>query len=98
MEEHNAIIKYTQLGYVDRGFTLVLGLDYGGAGQGAGCRSLGGANGEGTALGHQMIIDVLKTVGVGMWEDLKGEHVRVKSDHSKVYEIGHILEDKWMEM
>ena len=34
-------------------------------------------------------------VGVEKWEALPGEHIRVKCEHSKAHEIGHILEDKW---
>jgi hypothetical protein len=39
----------------------------------------------------------MKVVGVDKWENLKGKAVRVKSDHSKVYAIGHYLKDKWFE-
>ena len=102
METRNALIKSTFLGVEDHGiFTLWLRLEWDGSGQGAGGRALDESkdgNRVGTIYGHQMIIDILQTVGVSKWEDLPGKHIRIKSDHSRVYEIGNLLKDDWMEM
>lgn len=86
----NAKIKSTMLGVEDHGIlTAFLHLDYGGAGQGFGGYGLGGP------FCSAWVERVLETVGVEKWEDLPGKHIRVKAEHSKVHEIGNILEDKW---
>ena len=107
LEIKNATITRTMLGVEDHGiFTFMLTLDYGGSGQGAGGYALdefvgdkGGGRGRrvGTAYGMDLIIAVLKVVGVEKWEDLKGEHIRVKAEHSKVHAIGHFLNDEWLD-
>ena len=50
---------------------------------------------EGSKFGMMFIQKVIDTVGVKSWEDLQGKNVRVKSSHTEVTSIGHILEDKW---
>lgn len=106
IETKNAKIESTRLGWEDHGiFTFVLNLDYGGSGQSAGDYALdrwfgprGSAGGRcGTAMGLDMVMAVLKTVGVQKWEDLPGLHIRVRADHSKVHAIGNYLEDRWLD-
>lgn len=41
------------------------------------------------------IIGVMKAVGVDRWESLKGKIVRIKADRSRVYSIGHAVDNKW---
>ncbi len=90
MEEKNARIDNTMLGFEDHGiFSSMIGLDYGGIHQGFGGCGMGGE------FGTEYIKRLLKTVGVDQWEDLKGKHVRVRSERMKVHAIGHIIEDKW---
>jgi hypothetical protein len=102
METKNAVIESTMLGYESHGLlTFMLHLDYGGSGQGAGGYRLDRYDKEkqktlGTAIGLGAIAEVLKVVGVDKWEDLQGSHIRAKCSHSKVYAIGHLLEDKWL--
>ncbi len=106
-EIKNAKISSTRLGWEDHGiFTFSIGLDYGGSGQGFGDCCMDEPlkkNGQfiervGTAVGMDLIMRILKAVGVEKWEDLKGMHVRADADFGKVYRIGHFLEDKWIDV
>lgn len=86
IEEKNAIIRDTMLGFEDHGiFTCFIYLDYEGSGQGFG----------GYSIGDEFIKEVLKTLEIDNWEDLKGERIRVRAEESKVHSIGHYLKDKW---
>jgi len=102
IETENAIIEDTFLGIEDHGiFTYVIHLDYGGSGQGAGMISLDGYNEKtkkrtGWDGAVPMLRSILDVIGARSWEELKGKHVRVKHDWDHVYEIGHIIKDKWV--
>ena len=90
MEIRNAQIKGTRLGYEDHGIlTCSLELDYGGGGQVFGNYDLRGK------LLAKWVKAILDVVGVKEWEELPGNYIRAKQEHSKVHEIGNILEDKW---
>jgi len=104
IETRNAVIESTMLGYEGHGiFSAYLQLDYGCAGQSFGGYAMDEPKGErgagrhrvGTAFGMDFIIAVMKVVGVESWEELKGKHVRVKSDFGKVYALGNFLKDEW---
>ena len=103
MEARNAIITNTMLGYEDHGlFTFMLYLDYGGSGQGAGGYALDSWYEQkkkrvGWAYGIDVIARIMQVVGVEKWEDLKGKHIRARSDWGKVHAIGNFLKDDWME-
>lgn len=83
--EQIAKVERTFLGFEDHGlFTLTLSLDYGGSGQGAGMACLDSPvkdesgrflGREGTKLGHDYIIGVIKAFGVDSWEQIKGRTV-----------------------
>ena len=47
--------------------------------------------------GYGAIIELMKTVGVESWEELKGKYVRVKLDGSlgRVVAVGNLLKDQW---
>ena len=86
IETKNAIIERTFLGFEDHGiFTAFITLNYGGGGQTFG----------GYSIGSEFIEQVLKTLDLESWEELKGQKVRVKAEHGKVHAIGHFLNDKW---
>lgn len=95
------------LGYEDHGIlTYFLYLDYGGSGQAFGGYALDEfARDEErkwsgripTSICGKSIKEILNVVGVEKWEDLKGKHIRVQAEHSKVHKIGHFLEDKWFD-
>jgi len=106
METKNAIIESTMLGIEDHGImSFYLYLNYGGSGQGAGGYCLDTPikeNGTflrrvGTAEGLSLIMEIMEVVGVQKWEDLPGKHIRVKANQGKVYVIGNILKDKWLD-
>lgn len=91
MQEHNAIITRTELSSADHGLISAwLYLDYGGSGQGVAgeirlhARDLPG-----------FIWRVLEIAGVTEWAQLKGRTIRVRSEHTKVHAIGHIVKDDW---
>ena len=101
MEIKNAIIEEAVLDIGDRGLlTSWIYLDYGGSGQGFGGfalylpKSFKNGSDCGDYAGH-FIFRVMEVVGVGKWKDLKGKPIRVKADHSGVYEIGNIIKDDW---
>jgi hypothetical protein len=105
METKNAIIKSTMLGIEDHGImSFYLNLDYGGSGQSAGGYCLDNPikkDGKffkriGTASGMSLIMEIMEVSGVSKWEDLPNTHIRVKADQGKVYAVGNILKDKWI--
>lgn len=89
-EIKNAKISSTFLGYEDHGIlTCFIHLDYGSISQ-----SFGGY--ELKYYGVDMISEILKVVKVESWEELRGKHVRVYIDDSRmIRRIGNILEDIW---
>ena len=99
----NAKIQSTQFGICDHGImTFFLNLEWGGGGQGLGGYALDGGNPRrGSGIGILAIREILETVGVENWEDLKGKLVRVKhfgwgSIRKPI--IGNIMEDKWFDL
>lgn len=87
----NARILSTFLGFEDHGmFTAILHLDYGGTRQGFGTYDL-----EYKDYQIEYLKLILRTVGVEKWEDLPGKYVRADHEHTTVYGIGNIIEDRW---
>lgn len=93
-ELHPGKIESTMLGTEDHGiFTFCLNVNYGGSAQGVGLMCLDkpverySSERIGTAYGHDLIIRVLKTVGVDDWEQLKGKSLYVIKDE----ETGHYM-------
>lgn len=103
METKNAQIKSTMLGIEDHGImTFSLHLDYGRSGQSAGGFALDEYSKEqekriGSPRGFELIRSILEIVGVETWEDLPGKHIRARADHGKVYAIGNVLKDEWLD-
>ena len=100
----NGRIIKTFLGREDHGiFTFYIQLESGSQGQHAGGYALDNKSSKetnyernGTALGMQLIIEVMKVVGVNSWEELKSKYVRVYSSHCNVYAIQNITDDKFI--
>ena len=103
MLEENGIIISTQLGREDHGiFTCMIHIKFDGTSQGYGGDAFDTWDESkkkriGTAYGCEAIMEILKTLDVENWEDLKGLHVRVKKDKSYgvIKSIGHIIKDQW---
>jgi hypothetical protein len=103
-EIKNALIENTMLGIEDHGImSFWLYLDYGGSGQGVGGYALDDFKEDlnrriGTAEGMELIGRILRVVGVSKWEDLKGQHIRVKTGgwSGPVKVIGHFMKDNWL--
>lgn len=100
----NAKILNVSFGYEDHGIlTFSLGLDI----SGGGCLSFGGYVLDDydkekkrripTAEGFECLTEIMNTVGVGKWEELKGKYIRVVSRGfgKSITTIGNIMEDKW---
>lgn len=99
IEEKNAVIEKVRFD-TERGLTMHVMLNYGGSGQGFGGYLLyapegwAAHNNPGNFCGH-FIWRVLEIAGVDDLAQLPGKTIRVRSEHSKVHAIGHIVENKW---
>ena len=55
----------------------------------------------GTAYGMTSIREILVTLDVEKWEQLKGQKIRIRLDsiqhHSKIVAIGHWMKDRWFD-
>lgn len=92
MQIKNALITDTNLGYEAHGIlTASIYLEC----EGGGTTMFGGLNLSGPSCAT-FIKQILDTVEVQSWEELKKQYVRVKFDDKGVnYAIGNILSDKW---
>lgn len=101
LERKNAVITSAALGPEDHGiFTVSLCLEYESGAQCFGGYAMDGYDKAkkrriGSAYGMEFIVRVMETVGVTEWAQLKGKHVRVEAEQSKVHAIGHIVKNKW---
>lgn len=99
MERQNAVIESTSLGWEDHGiFTFILRFDYGGGGQSGGMLTLSFSPRDFdhevfSPIAMPLVALVMKTVGVGRWEAVRGKHVVVLLDspYGMVKGIGPFL-------
>lgn len=102
----NARIRSTELGLIANGMmSCFLHLEWPGGGVGFGGTRMDTwdktiDDSVGTQYGCDLIIHILKVVGVEKWEDLPGKHVRLEDRGlgRTVRKIGHLLEDKWFDI
>ncbi len=98
-DKQNARIERTMLGVEDHGImSFYLYLDYGGSGQGFGGYGLDEYDKElkrrkGHAFGLEVIMQILRVVGVEKWEDLPGRFVRVTGTMTKLTRLYNVLDD-----
>ena len=100
----NGIITNTTLGVEDHSLmSFMLTVDFGGYSQGVGGYRLDEWNKiekrcKGTAMGLDMVIQILDVLGVGSWEKLQGTVIRVQydDDGTTPLGIGHFVKDKWL--
>lgn len=102
----NAKIEFVSFGYEDHGIlTFGLGLKL----SGGGCVFGGYALDEydkdrdrrvPTAKGFECLTEIINTVGVRNWEDLKDKYIRVVFNGygAGISKIGNIMEDKWFDV
>jgi hypothetical protein len=100
MDVKNAIITSAEL-MIERGLlSSYIFLDYD-----AGCQGFGGyplylpenfthSDSNHNYAGH-WIYKILEIADVNHWSKLAGKTIRVKADHDKVHEIGHIIKNIW---
>lgn len=93
MITENAIISLADID-IERCLTFWIHLSYRAGGQGYGGYYLGGS------FGCVAIQRLLEVVGVQRWSELQGKCVRVRKESplGDVLELGHFLEDKWLNL
>lgn len=102
IETVNAVITSTRLGIEDHGvLSFTLGVEGDGWGQGFGGICLdnppdkSGEDRKPSILPGYLLARLFSVLGVGKWEDLKGQHVRIRRNWNQIYSIGHYTRDKW---
>ena len=100
MEIKNAIIESATITSDEHGcLSAWLHLDYGGCGQGFGGWALylpeSFKHHKKESVAGHFIYRVMQIADVTKWDQLKGKTIRVKAEHSKVHEIGHIVKEDW---
>lgn len=99
----NAIIKSVSLN-IERGIlTGWIKLDYGDSGQSFGGYVLHMQDNDENKKNNNLyaghfIMRCMQIGGVQIWEDLKGKTIRVIYDNHKIYAIGHIVINDWLDI
>ena len=96
IEERNARITSVSMSTADHGcLSSRLNLDYGGLEQVFGSYVLYIPKHMQGNYAGMWIWRCLESAGVSDWKDLPGKIIRVRTDHTKIHAIGHVLEDRW---
>lgn len=94
----NARIKSTKLGKEYDCLTADLTIEGDGWGCVFGGYCLDRWSGYSCSDGYGAIIELMKTLEVGSWEELKGQYVRVELEGAgcgRIVRIGHLMKDQW---
>jgi len=97
----NAIIESTNLGNGERAImTATLHFSGDGWGQSFGDYGLDSYDKDArtrrpSAYCGFFIAGILRAVGVGSWEELKGKHCRIRRENGLIRAVGHIIKDEW---
>lgn len=99
----NARIAETQFGYEGHGImTCYLLIEGDGWCCNFGGYALDSWNNEesrrvGTAQGFNAVIELMKTLEVEKWEDLKGKYIRCETEGwgGRITKVGHMLKGRW---
>jgi hypothetical protein len=102
METKNAIIKSVRMGTEDHGMLSIwVDLDYGGCCQGFGGYALylpkSFTHYKMESVAGYFIFRLLEIAGVERWDAIPGKTIRVRSNHSGVEAIGHIVKEDWFD-
>ena len=90
----NGIIQLFKIGYDDKGtLTSLIRINYGELSQGYGTMDLSKDNRMAIWL-----TGLFSTFNVADWDGLKNMPCRVEADDTKIYRIGHFIENKWFSM
>jgi hypothetical protein len=101
-EIKNARIINTHLGPSEgTAFTFFLELDNGHGFRNVGNLDMGSYNKdlqryEGWSGAIPMLIEIMNVVDVDNWDEMPGKYIRYKESAGRVYAIGNIIEDKWL--
>lgn len=106
MEIINAKITSTSITMADHGclsfWVTVEGSGFGVSigGYSIGHGYLGASEFDGYGPGLEAMMRIMDTVGVDVWEDLKGKYIRIESNGwgKPVKKIGHLIDDKWFDI
>jgi hypothetical protein len=106
IEIKNAVIERVSID-TERCLSAWLHLSYGGSGQGFGGFALymppwndKGHNERSRYIGNYTGVFIHRCIEIGgvmTWEELPGKTIRVKSEHTKIHAIGHIVKDDWFD-
>ncbi|MDR1231301.1 MAG: hypothetical protein LBK61_07865 [Spirochaetaceae bacterium] len=100
LELENAVIERAEIRSGDHGvLTVWLYLTYGGRNQGFGGHCLYAPKSFKyhtlESLAGHFIFRTMEIAGITDWSDLPGKTIRVRHNHSIVWEIGHIINEDW---
>lgn len=96
MEIKNATIINVNMSTDDHGGLVIsVELNYGGSGQSFGNMMTFNPKFPENDVTGFFIYRLMQVVGVGRFENLRGQPVRVKAHHNHIEALGHFIENRW---